>query len=323
MAYAALFVRMLLRGIKSGVYPRGGSVHTRLWCAERLVEASGAANISGAPWMIHFARALGAGIGRDVDLHTLPPVTGLLTVGDGASVEPEVDLAGWWIDGDQVRIGAIVIKPGATVGARSTLFPDTVVGRDAVVEPGSAVRGRVRAGQLWAGSPAVKVGKASHPWPPERPERHTRWAAIYALSALVLAAIPLLSLAAGLAVLGVAMWHDRILERLLVSRTLRACHERQLARRQRRWQDVPVPAAPPPPPPPRPDGSRAGEAGRSFTLDAAGGHAAGPASPLHSQFSRSPLRSASFQSSAGGVRRNHSQLASSAISRSRPAKVSP
>ncbi|GAA3026941.1 non-ribosomal peptide synthetase [Gordonia defluvii] len=205
MAYAALFVRMLLRGIKSGVYPRGGSVHTRLWCAERLVEASGAANISGAPWMIHFARALGAGIGRDVDLHTLPPVTGLLTVGDGASVEPEVDLAGWWIDGDQVRIGAIVIKPGATVGARSTLFPDTVVGRDAVVEPGSAVRGRVRAGQLWAGSPAVKVGKASHPWPPERPERHTRWAAIYALSALVLAAIPLLSLAAGLAVLGVGI----------------------------------------------------------------------------------------------------------------------
>lgn len=54
-----------------------------------------------------------------------------------------------------------------------------------------------------------------------------------------------LAVVLGLAVLGVAMWHDRILERLLVARTLRACHERQLARRQRRWQDVPVPAAPP------------------------------------------------------------------------------
>ena len=202
MAYAALFVRILLRGVTSGVYPRGGSVHLRLWCAERLVEASGAANISGAPWMIHFARALGASVGKGVDLHTLPPVTGLLTVDDGASVEPEVDLAGWWIDGDLVRIGAIVIKSGATIGARSTVYPDTVIGADAVVEPGSAVRRSIRSGQLWAGSPAVKVGKASHPWPEQRPLRRTRWAIVYALSALVLAAIPLVSLGIGLAIVG-------------------------------------------------------------------------------------------------------------------------
>ncbi len=201
MAYAATIARLLLRGVRPGVYPRGGSVHLRLWCAERLVEASGAANISGAPWMIHFARALGAEVGKGVDLHTLPPVTGLMTIGDGASVEPEVDLAGWWIDGDQVRIGAIVINAGATIGARSTLFPDTVIGRDAVVEPGSAVRKRVGAGQQWAGSPAVKVGRASHPWPEQRPLRRTRWAFIYALSAMILAALPLASLGAGLAVL--------------------------------------------------------------------------------------------------------------------------
>ncbi|GAB08517.1 putative non-ribosomal peptide synthetase [Gordonia araii NBRC 100433] len=201
MAYAALFTRLLLRGVRPGVYPRGGSVHIRLWCAERLVEASGASNISGAPWMIHFASVLGARVGKGVDLHTLPPVTGLLSIGDGASVEPEVDLAGWWIDGDQVRIGEIVIKPGATIGARSTLFPGVVVGRDAVVEPGSAVRGRIRARQQWAGSPAVKVGKARHPWPDRRPLRRTRWAVVYGLSALLLAAIPLLSLGTGLALL--------------------------------------------------------------------------------------------------------------------------
>ncbi|MFT4201422.1 Pls/PosA family non-ribosomal peptide synthetase [Gordonia sp. (in: high G+C Gram-positive bacteria)] len=202
MAYAALFARLLLRGVGPGVYPRGGGVHIRLWCAERLVEASGAANISGAPWMIHFARALGADVGHGVDLHTLPPVTGLLTIGEGASVEPEVDLAGWWIDGDEVRIGAIVIKPGATIGARSTLFPDAVVGRNAVVEPGSAVRGRVRARQQWAGSPATKVGRARGGWPDHRPQRRTRWAIVYGLSAFALAALPLVSLAAGLAVIG-------------------------------------------------------------------------------------------------------------------------
>ncbi|QHD87541.1 amino acid adenylation domain-containing protein [Gordonia sp. JH63] len=211
MCIAALGARVLLAGVAPGVHPRGGSVHVRLWVAERLLDASGAANLSGAPWMIYLARALGASIGRGVDLHTIPPVTGLLTVGDGASVEPEVDISGWWIDGDDVHIGEIAIKRGASIGARSTLTPGAVVGRDAVVAPGSAVFGRVKARQHWAGSPAVKIGKAEHPWPDHRPPRATWWVPIYGLSSLGLAAIPLLSLASGLAVIGAwALTADRL-----------------------------------------------------------------------------------------------------------------
>ncbi len=41
----------LLRGIAPGRYPRGGGVHLRLWFAERLADAVGAANLAGAPWM--------------------------------------------------------------------------------------------------------------------------------------------------------------------------------------------------------------------------------------------------------------------------------
>ncbi|MCH5644545.1 Pls/PosA family non-ribosomal peptide synthetase [Gordonia sp. ABSL49_1] len=211
MLIAAAGARLLLSGVGPGNYPRGSGVHLRLWVAERLLDASGAANLSGAPWMIYLARALGAQIGRGVDLHTIPPVTGLLTVGEGASVEPEVDLSGWWIDGDVVHIGAIEIKRGASIGARSTLMPGSVVGRDAEVEPGSAVFGRVKARQQWAGSPAVKVGKADHPWPDHRPERSPFWVPVYGLSSLVLAAIPLISLGAGLAVIGTWALHaDRL-----------------------------------------------------------------------------------------------------------------
>ncbi|WP_174519045.1 Pls/PosA family non-ribosomal peptide synthetase [Gordonia desulfuricans] len=202
MAIAAVGARLLLRGVTPGDHPRGGSVHLRLWVAERLLDASGAANISGAPWMIYLARALGASIGKGVDLHTIPPVTGMLTVGEGASVEPEVDLSGWWIDGDVVHIGEVVIKRGASVGARSTLAPGAVIGRDAEVSPGSAVFGHVKKEQHWAGSPAVKVGKAEHPWPQHRPARHSMWVPIYGLSSLLLAAIPLISLAVGLVVIG-------------------------------------------------------------------------------------------------------------------------
>ncbi|MFW0789385.1 Pls/PosA family non-ribosomal peptide synthetase [Gordonia sp. CPCC 205333] len=202
MTIAAVGARLLLRDVTPGTYPRGGSVHLRLWVAERLVEASGAANLSGAPWMIHFARAMGSSIGTGVDLHTTPPVTGLLTIGDFASVEPEVDLAGWWIDGDVVHIGEVVIRDGASVGARSTLLPGAVVGREAEIAAGSAVIGKVKARQHWAGSPAVKAGKAEHPWPVERPKRRGYWVPLYGMSSLVLASIPLISLGAGLAVLG-------------------------------------------------------------------------------------------------------------------------
>ncbi|AZG47485.1 Pls/PosA family non-ribosomal peptide synthetase [Gordonia insulae] len=202
MLIAATGARVLLAGVTPGDYPRGGGTHIRLWVAERLLEASGASNLSGAPWMIHLGRALGAKIGRGVDMHTIPPVTGFLTIGEGASVEPEVDLTGWWIDGDVVHIGEIVIKRGASIGARSTLLPGAVVGRDAEVAPGSAVRGRVKSGQHWAGSPAVKVRKADHPWPDHRPPRGSGWVSIYGVSSLLLAAIPLIALAAGLAVMG-------------------------------------------------------------------------------------------------------------------------
>ncbi|MFT3716689.1 MAG: amino acid adenylation domain-containing protein [Gordonia sp. (in: high G+C Gram-positive bacteria)] len=200
MVIAAAGARLLLAGVAPGDHPRGGSVHVRLWIAERLVESSGALNASGAPWMPYLARALGATIGQGVDLHTLPPVTGFLTVGDGAALEPETDVAGWWLDGDVLHLGAVEVKAGATVGARSTLLPGAVVGRDAIVDPGSTVVGKVKARQRWAGSPAVKVGKAKPSWPKKRPAARRRWVPVYGLSALLVAAIPLLSLAAGLVV---------------------------------------------------------------------------------------------------------------------------
>lgn len=205
MGLAVAGCRLLLRGLQPGTYPRGGREHLRLWVAHRLVEASGAANLSGAPWMIYYARALGARIGRGVDLHTLPPVTGMLDLGDGCSVEPEVDLSGHWIDGDVVHVGGIRIGAGAAIGARSTLLPGTRIGKNAVLAPGSAVIGRVKAGQSWAGSPAVKLGKAVHPWPARRPDRATRWVPVYGLTSVLIASLPILALAAGIVVLGWAV----------------------------------------------------------------------------------------------------------------------
>ncbi|WP_407911304.1 Pls/PosA family non-ribosomal peptide synthetase [Kitasatospora sp. NE20-6] len=201
LAVAAGGARLLLRGVGPGSHPRGGSVHLRLWAAERLAEASGATALSGA-WLVRYARALGARVGPDVDLHALPPVTGMLRLGKGCAVENEVDLSGYWLDGDRLEIGPVRVGSGAVIGTRSTLFPGARVGKRAEVAPGSGVTGQVPTGQRWAGAPAVKLGKAERGWPKQRPPRTARWAAVYGLTGTGLGLLPLASLLPALLVAG-------------------------------------------------------------------------------------------------------------------------
>ncbi|HET9657398.1 MAG TPA: Pls/PosA family non-ribosomal peptide synthetase, partial [Kineosporiaceae bacterium] len=207
IALAAAGARVVLRGVRPGRYPRGGSVHLRLWFAEGWVAAAGAENLSCAPWMATYARLLGAKIGRDVDLHAVPPVTGLLTLGKGSSVEPEVDLLGHWLDGDVLHLGRVRIGAGATVGSRSILAPGTRIGEDAEIAAGSAVSGPVPPGEFWAGSPAVFSGVTRHDRSAPRPPTSRAWAAAYGLTAVLLAAFPLIALGAGLAVVGLPAGH--------------------------------------------------------------------------------------------------------------------
>ncbi|HEX5117399.1 MAG TPA: Pls/PosA family non-ribosomal peptide synthetase [Pseudonocardiaceae bacterium] len=190
IAIAAGGARLLLRGVRPGSYPRGGSTHLRLWTALRLAEHSGATAVSGASWMSRYARALGAKIGRDVDLHSAPPVTGMLRLGRGAAIEPEVDLSGYWVDGDVVHIGKIRVGAGARVGARSTLLPGARVDKGADVAAGSTVAGPVPAEQRWAGSPAAPAGKSTLKWPAGRAPRSRRWAWVYGVTSLVLGLLP-------------------------------------------------------------------------------------------------------------------------------------
>ncbi|WP_435284482.1 Pls/PosA family non-ribosomal peptide synthetase [Streptomyces koelreuteriae] len=199
LALAAGGARLLLRGVRPGRYPRGGSVHLRLWTAERLAEFSGATSLTGS-WLERYARALGAKVGQDVDLHSLPPVTGMLKLGRGAAVESEVDLSGYWLDGDRLEIGTVKVGAHAVVGTRSLLFPGARVGKRAEVAPGSAVSGQVPTGQRWAGAPAVKLGRAKRNWPKERPGRGALWRVMYGVTGVGLTALPVLSAAAALLV---------------------------------------------------------------------------------------------------------------------------
>lgn len=195
-----LGVKVILRGIEPGSYRRGGRVHLRLWLAERFAEEMGATNLASAVLMKWYARLLGAYVGREVDLHSVPPVTGFLALGDGCSIELEVDLSGYWIDGDTVTIGQVFVGPDARVGARSTLAPGSNVKRGAEVAPGSVVLGVVPRGEYWAGSPAQPTGHpARGPWEPEKPPRRPWWTVGYAITSTLIALLPLSGVAAGVA----------------------------------------------------------------------------------------------------------------------------
>lgn len=197
----ALGARVIRGRVTPGVYPRGGLRHVRLWAAERWLHASGALNISSANAAKVTGRMLGASIGKGVDMHTFAPVTGLLTVGEGAAIEPEVDLSGVWLDGDELHVGKMAIGAEARVGARSTLMPGTEIRQGAHVEPGSTVTGDkpVKKGSRWAGSPARKVGRSKHRFPDERPPRRPLWALGYGLTSLLLALLPAAAAVAGAA----------------------------------------------------------------------------------------------------------------------------
>lgn len=207
---SALGARLLLRDLLPGRYPRGGRAHLRLWAAQVLAERLGVFSISSGPWLVLYARALGARIGRDAILHSPPPITGHLRLGEGAAIEPEVDLTGHWVDGDVVHVGEIRVGDGASAGTRSTLLPGARVGAHARIEPGSAVDGEVPAGERWAGSPAepVRPGKgggknAAKPQGP--PTAHAaftrRWNAGYGVTAVLLGLLPLAAAVPALTVL--------------------------------------------------------------------------------------------------------------------------
>ncbi len=197
----AIAARALLIGrLRPGRYPRRGSLATRLWFVERLGAVLHVDRAAGTPWAPRIARLLGARVGTDARLGTLPALTSLVRVGAGATLEAHVDVHGWWIEGDDLVVGELHIGAGARVGARSVLMPGTDIGAGAEIEPGSVVSTPVPAGERWAGSPARRIGVAGESWPEAPPPAaHARlWAVMYGLGAF---AVSLVGLVAALPVL--------------------------------------------------------------------------------------------------------------------------
>ncbi|MDO5743934.1 MAG: amino acid adenylation domain-containing protein [Micrococcaceae bacterium] len=191
--------RLLLGNIAPGVYDRGGATHLKLWAVERIVTFCKLEPLMGTPFAPIYARALGCEVGNNVHLDAMPPVTGLARIGHDATIEYEVDLAGHWLDGDQLRIGFIAVGRGCRVGTRSTLGGDTTMEHGAEVEPGTSVDGLIPAGERWAGSQMEHVGEAGDNWPDsgEAAPKNPRMRWLYPASLVGMGLLPILSVIPG------------------------------------------------------------------------------------------------------------------------------
>ena len=98
---------------------------------------------AGTPWADRYARLVGADVGEGARLATVPPAGSLLHIGAGATVESNVDLRGWWIDGQELVVGEIRIGAGARIGSRTLLNPGAVIGDGAEIEMGTVVSGEI------------------------------------------------------------------------------------------------------------------------------------------------------------------------------------
>ena len=162
--------RVLLRDLRPGRYSRYSSLAARLWFVDRLAEVTRFNRLGGTPWADRYARLVGADVGQGARLATVPPAGSLLHIGDGATVESNVDLRGWWIDGQELVVGEITIGAGARIGSRVLLNPGAVIGDGAEIEVGTVISGEVRAGERWGGAPARRTGTAGDNWPAEPPK---------------------------------------------------------------------------------------------------------------------------------------------------------
>jgi non-ribosomal peptide synthetase-like protein len=207
LAIAAAARRVLLPRLRPGRYPRDSWLACRVWFLERLGEFCNLARLAGTPWAARYARLMGADVDPGARIASMPALASLVHVGPGATVEPQVDLHGWWIDGQELVVGEVRIGAGASVGPRTLLAPGATVGEGAEIEPASVVTGAVPAGEHWGGSPAHYLGLAGSSWPavPPTPGRRARlWRAAYALSLPLEGLLALLALVPGVLVLVLA-----------------------------------------------------------------------------------------------------------------------
>ncbi|HEY9430208.1 MAG TPA: Pls/PosA family non-ribosomal peptide synthetase [Blastocatellia bacterium] len=200
LVLVAVMTKWLVLGrVRPGRYPLWGRYYLRWWFAQAIVASVPANYLLGTPLLPLFYRLLGARIGRNVYIATDRfAAFDLISIGDGASVDDDASLFGQTVENGELVIGPVTVGRRCFVGTRAVLREGAVMEDGARLEDLSLLPSgaRIPAGETWAGSPARRVSVLNPAPLPPLARGPLRRAAIAALYAALVLAMPILLLGA-------------------------------------------------------------------------------------------------------------------------------
>lgn len=163
---------LIVGRLKPGRYPLWGVTYYRWWLADRLVEAAPVYMLSGSSLYVWWLRALGAKVGRDVNIGSITlRVPDLLTIGDNVSIGNASNFENARVEHGELRLGMISLGHASCVGSYSVLEGGVSIADFGHLEGQSALsEGQViPANRIWRGSPARDIGAFDPASIPPRP----------------------------------------------------------------------------------------------------------------------------------------------------------
>ncbi|TAL04285.1 MAG: peptide synthetase, partial [Verrucomicrobia bacterium] len=184
-----IFKKLLVGRVQPGTYPVHGSFYIRKWIVDQLLAISldVVGSLHATLWLSPWYRALGAKLGKSVELSTATSATpDLLEIGDGGTVADEVSFGAAHIEGGWMTLAPTRLGQRAFVGNGAVLPPGTVIGDHSLVgvlslAPTTRTTDAGQSGATWMGSPPILLPRrqASTPYPDAKtfcPTKRTRLA---------------------------------------------------------------------------------------------------------------------------------------------------
>lgn len=156
--------RLLIGRYTACSHPVWGGFYIRNWIVARSVRLIPWGLIQGTVFQLAALRALGARIGKRVDIHPgvdlLQGAWDLLTIGDDVTLCQDAQVRLVHLEDGQIVVGPVSIGARSTLDIRAGLDSHTEVGEDAFLGPLSSLPapGEIPAGEHWEGIPAGCVG---------------------------------------------------------------------------------------------------------------------------------------------------------------------
>ncbi len=157
----AVLRRVLLFDLRPGIYSRYSWFAVRLLFLQQLFDSLHLGQIAGTPWAARYARYMGVKVGRNVTLYTLPSPTDLLRIGSDVTIESNVILRSWVVEGPFVHLRETSIGDGVQISMGATLTPGVTIGAGSILDVGTLLAENAGTHEHWGGSPGRLLAKLS------------------------------------------------------------------------------------------------------------------------------------------------------------------